>query len=116
MTGVFHVPSDLSDDERAVMSEVTRVLAEGTEEISDACARTIASWFHNGQASAGYAFTSTGAITTDDPSDLWRELGGDTYADQRPWMRAALDCLGTYLTNRRASREAVPGWSTLWVR
>lgn len=111
----FHIPSDLSGDERAVVTEVIRVRAEGTDEISDGCARVIASWFHGGQASAGYAFTSTGAITTEDPSDLWRELGGREYADQRPWMRAVLDCLGTYLLNR-ADRGPVAGWSNLWVR
>lgn len=110
-----HIPSDLSGDERAVALEVTLVQADGTDEISDACARTIASWFHNGQASAGYAFVSTGAITTEDPSDLWNELGGREYGDQEPWLRAALDCLGTYLTHRE-SRDAVDGWSNLWVR
>lgn len=111
----FEIPRDLTGDAYAVAVEVKRVQEQDSGEISDACARTIASWFHNGQASNGYAFVSTGVILGDHTSDLWRELGGSERGDQPEWMRAALDCLGTYLIHRE-SRDAVPGWSNLWVR
>lgn len=107
---------ELSGDESAVRDEVRAAQREGRE-ISDACARVVASWWHDGQASAGDSFVSTGAITTPDPSDLWRELGRD--ADGQPeWMVDALDCLGTYLVRRFNDGKAGPvaGWSGLWVR
>lgn len=115
MTIPFHIPVALAGDALAVALEVRAVQEAGTGEISDACARVIASWRHGGQASPGCAFVSTGAITTDDPSDLWHDLCGNAYGETRGWERAALDCLGTYLINRE-SRDAVPGWSGLWVR
>jgi hypothetical protein len=108
---------ELSGDESAVWDEVRAAQNEGRE-VSDACARVIASWWHGGQASAGYSFVSTGAITTDDPSELWRELGGRERDGQPEWMKDALDCLGTYLVRRvnDGRTGAVAGWSGLWVR
>lgn len=99
-------------DQDAVYAEVEA--KEGQGEITDACARVIASWWHNGQASLGYAFTSTGAIP-DDPSDLWRELCAADYQRMAPQDKRAADALGTYL-RAAGPRGPVDGWSTLWVR
>jgi hypothetical protein len=98
-----------------VAREVRQVQEAGTGEIGDACARVIASWWAGGEASPGYAFVSTGAITTDDPADVWRDLCAIGYEGTRGWERAAVDCLGTYLI-KRDRRDPVPGWSGLWVR
>jgi hypothetical protein len=111
--------AELTGDEAAVYDAVSAaitadLLDPNAGEISDACARVIASWFHDGQSSAGYSFVSTGAIA--DPTDVYRDLTpGDVYNDQPEWMQAALSCLGTYLSNR-ADRGPVSGWSNLWVR
>lgn len=102
------------NDTTAVMAEVNARL--GKEEISDGCARTIASWYHNGQASLGYSFVSSGAIPAE-PSDVWHDLtdNGKAYESAERDDRTALDMLGTYLTNA-GPRGPVDGWSNRWVR
>ena len=104
----------MSNDQEAVYAECRQAQAEGRE-ISDACARVIASWWHNGQGSPGYAFVSTGAYGSS--TDLWRDLtdNGREYDRADADDRLALDMLGTYLLNRD-DRGPVPGWSRLWVR
>src|SRR5262249_29168665 len=117
-----------------IMGDAEKVLAECVtaqaedREISDACARVIASWHYAGQASAGYAFVSTGTIppdimTEDDPSEVWyagseqvwRELFGDGHYESLPADgRLAADMLGTYLL-KAGTRGPVAGWSRLWV-
>ena len=99
------------------MNDMDKVKAEvqakwGREEISDACARVIASWHHGGQATQGYAFVSTGAIS--DPSALWRELFLDCYPQMSRQERLDADMVGTYL-NHHGPRGPVDGWSSLWV-
>jgi hypothetical protein len=91
--------------------EVIHEMAED-EEIPDAVARVIASWWHGGQASLGYSFVSTGAVP-DDTSELWRELFKEYRFMSLPDRRAA-DYMGTYLI-RHAGRGPVAGWSGLWV-
>lgn len=105
---------ELSRDEAAVLVEVQAAQDEGRE-ISDACARVIASWFSGGESAAGYAFVSTGTVPRDPDVVVWRELVGDTYATHPAWLRLALDALGTYLV-RAGERGPVEGWSKLWVR
>lgn len=102
------------DDMTAVMAEVNARI--GNEEISDGCARTIASWYHNGQASLGYSFVSTGTIP-ESPSDVWNDLtdNGKAYESADRDDRGALDMLGTYLTTS-GTRGPVDGWSNRWVR
>ena len=85
----------------------------GIEEISDACARVIASQRYEGQWSLGYSFVSTGTVP-EDGADLWRELF-PRYYDLGPRDKAVADMLGTYLT-AHAGRGPVDGWSSLWVR
>lgn len=102
----------LIGDELAVDREV-RAAQAAEREISDGCARVIASWWYSGDCDLAYAFVSTGAIVVDDACELWRILASD-YRSQPLWMRRALDSLGTYLINR-ADRGPVSGWSGLWV-
>jgi hypothetical protein len=84
------------------------------EEISDACARVIASMYHNGGTSVGASFASTGAII-DDPSSVWGDLfdspTGFYHAMGTDQLMA--DMLGTYLV-RAGTRGPVEGWSGLW--
>lgn len=100
------------DDHTAVMVHV-HARHETGEEISDECARVIASWWYEGMG-AGYAFVSTGAITTT-PTDLWRRLCADSYDSMSADDKLCADMLGTYLLNRD-ERGPVEGWSGLWVR
>lgn len=102
--------SGLTDDEVAVDREVLAAQAE-EREISDGCARIIASWCYTGDSTLTYVFVSTGAIVTDDPCKLWRALASD-YPNQPPRMQRALDCLGTYLVHR-TNHGTVPGWHAL---
>lgn len=103
---------ELSRDQAAVLVEVTAAQSEGRE-ISDACARVIASWFSGGDGTDGYAFVSTGAIPGDGYR-VYRSLVGDSYQGHPAWLRVALDMLGTYLV-RAGERGPVFGWSALWV-
>jgi hypothetical protein len=100
------------DDLTAVLAECHAAQAEGRE-ISDACARTIGAMYHNGQASPGYSFASTGAIS--DPTEVWRDLFGFAGWPLTPREEIAGDMLGTYLT-QAGPRGPVPGWSQLWIR
>lgn len=98
------------------MSDLGNVMREaeaayGVREISDGCARTIASLFHGGQASVSYSFVSTGAIPTPF-DDLIRDLWPTSPSD--PGEKLMLSMLGTYCANR-ADRGPVEGWSRLWV-
>lgn len=97
-------------DYENVMAEVHA--AYGKYEISDACARVIASMYHTGQASESYAFASTGAIPEESgyiTRQLFPELDGLS-ADEM----LILGALGTYLINR-PDRGPVEGWSRLWL-
>lgn len=104
--------TEYSGDEAAVFTEVRA--KSGQEEISDACARVIASWYHDGGTSDTYAFVSSGAILAD---NLWRQFtnNGSLYETADADNKLALDALGTYLLNRE-DKGPVPGWSNLWVR
>jgi hypothetical protein len=96
------------------MEKVTAEIAErfGSREISDACARVIASWYHNGGVSDSYAFVSTGAI--DDPSALWREMFPHYSSDTMVLERRMADMLGTYLLHA-GRRGPVKGWDSIWL-
>lgn len=104
--------TEYGGDEKAVFAEVRA--KSGREEISDACARTIASWYHDGGTSDTHAFVSTGAIQAD---NLWRQFTDDCtlYESADANHKATLDALGTYLLNREDTGP-VPGWSDLWIR
>src|SRR5690242_4828469 len=97
-------------DQEAVFAECRAAQAAGRE-ITDGCARTIASWYHSPGAGgeAGSAFSSTGAITG--PTDVYRSLIDDPalYTDADPDDRLALDMMGTYLINA-GPRGPQPGW------
>jgi hypothetical protein len=104
-------------DSELIAHECQAAWAEGRE-ISDACARMIASQWHGGQASLGYSFASTGAIPAE-TSGLWRELFTD-YGRLRTADKLAADALGTYLIsvvrgNGWKARGPVAGWSGLWL-
>lgn len=111
------------DDMEKALTECRKALAEGRE-ISDACARVIASMFHCGQGSASYSFASTGRISASedwssivaDRSNLWGQMFPD-YTVLAPGERLLGDMMGTYLLTRVKSGVvgAVPGWSDLWL-
>lgn len=94
-------------EESLILHGLEMADAEGRE-IDDLTARVIASQWHGGQASALYAFASSGAITH---ADVWGEVAGD-YASASAFDRRALDCLGTYLLHA-GQRGPVRGWSDL---
>jgi hypothetical protein len=99
-------------DEGLVWKEIRSAMVEGRL-ISDACARVIASWFHDGQGSAGYAFVSTGII--DDPSLLIGELFDvATLKQLEDGDFAVALALGRYV-HEVGPRPAKPFWSTLWL-
>lgn len=104
--------AEYDSDTSAVLAEVQA--KSGKEEISDGCARTIASWYHDGGVSDTYAFVSSGAIVAD---SLWRQFtnNGTLYDSADADDKLALDALGTYLLNRE-NKGPVPGWSELWIR
>jgi hypothetical protein len=84
------------------------------QEISDACARVIASLYHEGQWSSSYALASSGAITVE-PDQLWRELFGDFKLEPDELLMAEM--LRAYIDRRWRSgqRDPVPGWSMFWL-
>lgn len=107
-----------SSDQEAVNTEVALASVEGRE-ITDGCARTIASWYASGNETKGYAFVSTGAIK-ESGTAVWRSLtdmgrGPSAYDRATPADKLALDMLGTYLVNA-GERGPVEGWSGVWVR
>jgi len=98
-------------DSEMIMRECRAAQAE-SREISDACARMIASQWHSENATVSFA--TTGAITVD-PETLWAilflpEYNNDMSADDK----LAADMLGTYLL-RAGERGPVDGWSRLWI-
>lgn len=108
-----------SGDERAVARHIAGVLVTDDmdqREISDACARTIASWFAIGHG-PGQAFVSTGTVPVDS-GDLYHDLCGGPagYDSWSPFSKLCADMLGTYLVNRADRGTPVAGWSDLWVR
>lgn len=103
------------DDMSAVMAECRAAQSE-EREISDGCARTIASLYATW---ADGAFTTTGAI--DNPDRVWWSLfggpdhNGVSFYDGMGPARLLADMLGTYLV-RAGRRGPVPGWSHVWAR
>lgn len=102
------------NDTQLIAIECRAAQSEGRE-ISDACARMIASQWHSDDI--GAAFSTTGAIS--DPTDVYRSLfylrGQSVYPSMTAADKIASDMLGTYLTNA-GKRGPVPGWSGLWLR
>jgi hypothetical protein len=86
------------------------------EEISDGCARTIASWYAEGMGPS-QSFATTGAVT--DPQEVYRELfyirGRPLYYEMSPAAKLACNMLDTYLLHA-GPRGPVAGWSGLWVK
>lgn len=85
------------------MTDADRIaegIAQADPEIDDHTARLIASQWHDGQASAFYAFSSSGYC---DREDCLRELSRNverSYSTASPADREALDYLGTYFIAR----------------
>jgi hypothetical protein len=105
---------DSSDDRK-----IARHLADATRAhrvISDACARVIASQWHDGQASVGYSFASSGHIE-ESADRVWNDLFGGVYESLKGADRGGADALRAYLNRRQKSRHmnAIPGWSELWL-
>lgn len=103
-------------DDASAIEVQCRIAQAADEEISDGCARAIATG--NMDGAAGASFATTGAIS--DPSEVWRDLftlrdGTWMYSSMSRAERLAADMLGTYLANAGA-RGPVAGWSDLWVR
>lgn len=102
------------------MGDMEKIMAmvdarEGKREISDACARVIASLYHNGQASMSYAFASTGVITN--ATALFREMFPDYDALSDDEKRMC-SMLGTYIiraSDANGTRPAVKGWPGMWL-
>lgn len=103
--------STADDDDSAIARECAAAQAAGRE-ISDGCARAIASQYHSpGNDTA--AFSTAGAIVN--ASELWGDLFLPEYATMDAAQRLAADMLGTYILNA-GNRGPVPGWSEVWVR
>jgi hypothetical protein len=110
------------DDLDKIHAEVAAAEHEDRE-ISNACARMIASLWHSGQGTLGYSFASTGEIP-DDPGLVWRDLFGPWRDPRRSELKAyakatrqdqrVMDALGSYLRNA-GPREPVAGWSDKWL-
>lgn len=87
-------------------------------EIDHGTARTIASMYHEGQATIGYAFASSGVMLDVESDGVIRDLFPDGWhASASADERLLLDMLGTYLSERARNGETGPvdGWSRLWV-
>lgn len=104
-------------DMESALKECYRAQNEGRE-ISDACARVIASMYHEGQASRSYSFASTGYIgdSAYGTSPLWREMFPN-YTSMPKEEAFLADMMGTYLLARlrRDEMGKVEGWSDLWL-
>lgn len=106
----------MGDMENAV-AECRRAQSQGLE-ISDACARVIASLYHSGGNSFTATLASTGEIRrAATAGGLCRELfGPTTYSSLSADERLMFDMMGTYLLSRlKAGRRTVEGWSGLWL-
>jgi len=106
----------MGDMEKAVAA-CRRAQADGVE-ISDACARVIASMFHNGGDSLTASLASTGEICHGTSvGGLCRELFSDaTYSSLPPDERLLYDMMGKYLFARLYRGErTVEGWPHLWL-
>lgn len=109
------VPALTGDEWFAHMECVTAQANE--REISDGCARTIASQYHDGQWSYGYSFASTGRIGCTSHA-LWHEMFGHIEYDRTDDVtRLFMDMMGTYLIHafRERGNAPVDGWSRMWV-
>src|SRR5271170_1599809 len=95
-------------DSGLITAECQSAQAEDRE-ISDACARMIASQYQENGPSGDFA--SSGAIC--DPSDVWRDCfylrGASMYPGMAPAEKLAADMLGTYL-GQAGRRGPVTGW------
>ncbi|MCF2531169.1 hypothetical protein [Yinghuangia soli] len=104
-----------TEDERAVFTECRAARKYGSV-ISDACARTIASWYvdDSDAESHGIAFMATGEVP--DSGALFRELtgDGDRYVGASARHRRAIEQFAVYLLARTAAGP-VPEWSALWA-
>jgi len=106
----------MSDMDKAVA--YCRAAQDMGAEISDACARVIASMYHGGQKSATYALASSGYLPPGEAAafivpDLFGKYGQLTEDE-----RMLYDMMGTYVLDRvREGRvgAAIDGWSNLWL-
>jgi len=104
------------DDAAKAMLDCRKAQAEGRE-ISDACARVIASLYADSEA--GYALATSGAIIAS-PDSVWVSLfggldhNGFTFYAGMGDEQLLADMLGTYLV-RAGKRGPVAGWSRLWL-
>ena len=84
-------------------------------EINDACARVIASMYHESGKPATIALSSTGAITKDDLyGDLFYVNGTNMFETASEAEQLMMGYMGTYLLNRK-DRGPVANWSDLWL-
>ncbi len=105
------------DDVTLAMQECQAAQSEGRE-VSDACARVIASLYMDDDN--GAALATSGAIIASPDTVWWSLFGGTDHNGNgfyKTMGREALlaDMLGTYLINS-GERGPVPGWSNLWLR
>lgn len=105
--------ASLSPDESAAYAECVTAQA-ADREISDGCARTIASFYHDGGTSFSGSFATTGAVLTY-PESLWSELFGHiNYHSADQVTRMFMDMMGTYLI-KSGMRGPVDNWSAVWA-
>lgn len=104
------------NDDTAIARAVA-LAQQASEEIGHGTARAIASQYN--ELGPVASFVSTGAITTEDGSTLWRLVtdGGVLYQSGSASERMALDSLGTYFLDRVRSGDTdrITGWSDMWV-
>lgn len=106
-------PPQTTDHDK-VLSVIDR-LDDGAT-IDHGTARTIASWWAEGNNLTAMSFASTGRITT--PHAVWDALtdNGTLYdfLDDDCADKLALDALATYLTER-GEQFPVFNWCSMWV-
>lgn len=94
--------------------EEARACQEAGLEISNACARTIASMWHSGQNSVSYSFVSRGAVP-----DYAGRLLNDMFTEAARSLLTGDDKLLAEAFRRylhgKEGRPAVQNWHTLWV-
>ena len=101
-------------DDELISEAVVRAELNDTT-IGDATARTIASQWHGGQASELYSFASTGRVSEgvrDEARAALRQAVASVKENED--QAAHLLALAKYLTATQ-DRDAVDGWSNLWV-